>query len=112
VCSHLLPASDFAQAVHSVSLPPCYSLEGALAVPHGAAYLEVTGSLLFGAGELLEEALEDMSRIEPVQVGGGRGGRGAPLREEDPSPGQPSGGERLVIDQEVDCFAMMTTPAF
>ena len=34
-----------------------------LLVPHRAAYVEVSGSLLFGAGELLEEALEDMHRF-------------------------------------------------
>ena len=39
-----------------------------LVVPPHAAYVEVTGSLLFGAGELLERALEDMHRQEPVAV--------------------------------------------
>ena len=52
-------------------MSPSSLAEDALIVPHGAAYIEVSGSLLFGAGELLEEALEDMSKLEPVQVGKG-----------------------------------------
>ena len=56
----------------TISCIPSPLAEDALIVPHGAAYIEVSGSLLFGAGELLEEALEDMSKLEPVQVGKGR----------------------------------------
>ncbi|KAG2501167.1 hypothetical protein HYH03_000982 [Edaphochlamys debaryana] len=37
-------------------------------VPAGVVYVEVTGSLLFGAGEMLEKAVEASHSADPVQV--------------------------------------------
>lgn len=40
----------------------------ALVVPVGAAYVEVTGSLMFGAGDVLEKAISDINVGQPIQV--------------------------------------------
>lgn len=67
------PRQAYASTMASMDEAPLMDEDGRswstpLTVPPHAAYVEVTGSLLFGAGELLERALEEMHRQEPVAV--------------------------------------------